>query len=69
MGFVKRKENQLNSGRMGEKRSSDGTVEKLHLARTLTDHLGGQTTSISAQILRRCSTRREEQSYGGRSCF
>ena len=40
-----------------------------HLTGTLTSRLDGQTTSILAQILRRCSTRREEQSYDGQSCF
>ena len=51
------------------RKGGSGTVEKFLLARTLTDRLDGQTTSISTQILRRCSTRREEQSYDGQLCF
>ena len=48
MGFVKRKGN---SSRTGEKRRR-WHCGKFHLAGTLTGRLGGQTTSISAQILR-----------------
>ena len=51
------------------RKEGGGTVEKLHLAGTLTGRLGGQMTFVSTQILRGCSTRGEEQSYDGQSCF
>ena len=60
MGLVKRKGN---SSRSGEKRKWQH-CGKFHLAGALTGQLDGQTTSVSAQILRGCSTRREGQSYG-----
>ena len=50
-------------GERGLRRS----MEKLHLVKTLTDRLDGQTTSVSAQILRRCSTQRDVQSSDGQS--
>ena len=65
MGLVKRKGNNSRSCEKGRR----WHYGKFHLAGTLTDHLGGQMTSISAQILRGYSTRREEQSYDGQSCF
>ena len=65
MGFVKRNGNSSKTGKKRRRRHCG----KFHLVGTLTGRLGGQTTSVSAQILRGCSTRREEQSYGGQSCF
>ena len=56
----KRKEKQLKSGRMGERERGPANCGETHLIGTLAGHLDGRTTSVFAQILRRCSTRREQ---------
>ena len=65
-GLLKTKKKEKGKGRRKwQRRRLTGLWRNLLVAGTLDD----QMTSVSAQILRRCSTRREEWFYDGQSWF